>query len=330
MVKPPKSSFSFPISFPWGILLKSLVSGGLIFWLVNNINIAKVWEIIQGLHGGILVFVLVVIWGTLLAIAKRWQLVVRLGGIKAPLSILTEATFIGAFFNQFLPSSVGGDFFRILVVRRYRASLKSAVTSVFLDRLFGFISLGLMCLLVIPVEGKILLDSALKWPFLITMLLLGGVFGGGLFLLVIPPQWHSFVLIRPFHSVIEVVQRALQQKGVFFSMFLSSVIASILVIFGLQILMFGFGIPLTWGQGAAILPVVMLLTSLPISFAGWGLREGAIIIALGVYGVPQETAMALSLVYGVLQLVSAIPGLILWILEKRRMNPAASKAMFAE
>jgi uncharacterized membrane protein YbhN (UPF0104 family) len=85
--------------------------------------------------------------------------------------------------------------------------------------------------------------------------------------------------------------------------------------------MFGFDIPLTWGQGAAILPVVMLLTSLPISFAGWGLREGAIIIALGVYGVPQETALALSLVYGVLQLFSAIPGLALWIWEKRRVKP---------
>lgn len=323
MTQPTPSS----VSIPWGILLKLFVSGSLILWLLNKIDVAQVWEVIQDLQGGILISVLAVIWLTLIAIAKRWQLVVRLGGIHAPLSKLTEATFIGAFFNQFLPSSVGGDFFRILAVRRYGASLNGAVTSVFMDRLFGFISLGILCLLVIPAEGKILLDSDLKWPFLATMLLLAGAFGGGLLLLVIPTRWHSHFLIRPFHSVIEMVQGALRQKRLFLSMLLSSLIASILVIFGLQILMIGFDIPLTWGQGAAILPVVMLLTSLPVSFAGWGLREGAIIIALGVYGVPQETALALSLVYGVLQLFSAVPGLVLWILEKRRLRPLTPQEM---
>jgi len=318
MSKATTSSFSIP----WGILLKFLVSGGLIFWLLTKIDVAKVWEVIQDLHAGILALALVVIWITLVAIAKRWQLVIRLGGIDASLANLTEATFIGAFFNQFLPSSVGGDFFRILAVRRYGASLNNAVTSVFMDRLFGFISLGILCLLVIPAEGKILLDSDLKWPFLVTMFLLAGVFGGGVLLLFLPKQWHSYFLIRPFHSVIEMVQGALSQKNLFLSMLVSSLVASILVILGLQILMFGFDMPLTWGQGVAILPVVMLLTSLPISFAGWGLREGALIIALGVYGVPQETALALSLVYGVLQLVSAIPGLVLWIVEKRRLKPS--------
>jgi uncharacterized membrane protein YbhN (UPF0104 family) len=249
---------------------------------------------------------------------------VRLGGIEAPLPGLTEATFIGAFFNQFLPSSVGGDFFRILAARRYGASLSGAVTSVFMDRLFGFISLGILCLLVIPAEGEALLESDLKWPFLITLSLLVGVFGGGLLLLLLPKSWHSYTVIRPFHSVIEMVQGALRQKRLFLAILLASLIASILVILGLQVLMIAFDIPLTWGQGTAILPVVMLLTSLPISFAGWGLREGALIIALGIYQVSQETALALSLLYGVLHLVSAVPGLILWILEKRRLKPAAS------
>jgi uncharacterized membrane protein YbhN (UPF0104 family) len=320
MSKARASSFSIP----WGILLKCLVSGGFIIWLLNKIDIVKVWEVIQDLHGGILASVLALIWVTLFAIAKRWQLVVRLGGIEAPLSNLVEATFIGACFNQFLPSSVGGDFFRILAVRRYGVSLNAAVTSVFMDRLFGFISLGILCLLVIPLEGQALLDSDLKWPFLLTLFLLSGAFGGGIILLLIPKQWHSLFFLRPFHSVIDMVQRALRHKVLFLSMLMTSLIASIFLILGLQVLMFAFDIPLTWGQGAAILPVVILLSSIPISFAGWGLREGAIIIALGVYGVPQETSLALSLVYGVLHLVSALPGLVLWILEKRRLKPVSS------
>lgn len=316
MNQPKTSSFSIP----WSILLKIIVSGSLILWLFRKIDWAKVWTLIQDIHWGIPVVVLGIIWFTLAAIGKRWQLVLQLGGIKAPLGSLTEATFIGACFNQFLPSSVGGDFFRILVARRYGASFNEAITSVFLDRLFGFLSLGFLCLLVVPFEGKVLLDSDLKWPFLLTMLLLAGAFGGGLMLLLIPQRWHSLFFIRPFHSMIEVIRQSMRQKSLFISMFFNSFIASILLILGLQILMVGFDIHITWGQGAAILPVVMLLTSLPISFAGWGLREGAIIIAFGVYGIPQETSLALSLVYGVLQLISAIPGLFLWIMEKSRIR----------
>lgn len=320
MAKKTTSSFSVP----WGMLFKTLVSASLIIWLLSEIDAAKVWTTIQGLHKGILAVVLAIIWITLLAIAKRWQLVVRSAGIEIPLSSLTEATFIGAFFNQFLPSSVGGDFFRVLAVRRHGASLNTAVTSVFMDRLSGFISLGVLCLLVIPAEGQVLLDSDLKWPFLITLFLLAGVAGGGFFLLLIPGRWHSYALFRPFHPAIEALQSAWSQKGLFLSMLMTSLIASILVVLGLQVLMVAFDIPLTWGQGAAILPVVLLLTSLPVSFAGWGLREGAIILALGVYGVPQETALALSLIYGVLHLVSALPGLVLWVLEKRRSRPSDS------
>lgn len=313
-----------PSSISWEILLKLFVSGGLIAWLMSEIEIAKVWAVIQHLHGGILGFVLVLLWLTVFAIAKRWQLVVRLGGIEAPLSSLTEAAFIGAFFNQFLPSSVGGDFFRILAVRRQGASLNEAVTGVFMDRLFGFISLGILCALMVPTEGHALISSDLKWPFLITMLLWISVLGGGLLLLLIPRTWHHYFFIRPFSPLIEMTRCALYHKALFFSVLLGSLATSFFLISGLQVLMIAFDVPLTWGQGVVILPVVLLLTSLPISFAGWGLREGAMIIALGVYGVAQETALALSLVYGALHLVSGIPGLVLWVLEKRRLKPALS------
>lgn len=313
----PSSSPSY--KFPWGVLVKCLVSGGLIFWLVTKIDIRQVWQIIQSLHGGVLGVVLLLLWATCAGIAKRWQLVIRLTDKAIPLPGLVEATFIGVFFNQFLPSSVGGDFFRILAVRRHGICLNEAVTGVIVDRVFGFISLGILCLLAIPTEGQSLLNSDLKWPFLLTLLLLGAVVGGGIALLLIPSRWLRYPLTQPLMPLTEMIQCMVSHKLLVVSILMSSLITSLLLISGLQVLMMAFDIPLTWGQGAAILPAVLLLASLPISFAGWGLREGAMIIALGVYGVAQETALALSLIYGILHLASAIPGLALWILKKRRI-----------
>lgn len=293
-------------------------------WLWGKIDGAQVWKASQNLDAVALGGVLLILWATLVAIAKRWQLVIRLGSpdsrANVPLPNLIEATVIGAFFNQFLPSSVGGDFFRVLAVRRYGVSLNEAVTGVFLDRLCGFLSLGILCILAIPAEGQILMASGLKWPFLLTLLLLAGVFGGGLLLLLIPTSWYEYPLLRPFRPLIEMTCRFFRHKLSFGAILLSSLLSSILVISGIQVLIMAFDIPLTWAQGAAILPAVMMLSSLPISFAGWGLREGAMIIALGAYGVPAEKALALSLIYGILHLISAIPGLVLWIGEKRRIK----------
>ena len=144
---------------------------------------------------------------------------------------------------------------------------------------------------------------------------------GGVALLLIPSRWLRYPLTQPLMPLTEMIQCMVSHKLLVVSILMSSLITSLLLISGLQVLMMAFDIPLTWGQGAAILPAVLLLASLPISFAGWGLREGAMIIALGVYGVAQETALALSLIYGILHLASAIPGLALWILEKRRIIP---------
>lgn len=307
-------------SFPWGVILKILVSTSLIVWLLGKIDLTEVWSVIQNLSGHILIGVLIIVWLTLCAVAKRWQFILELREIKPPFRNLLESTFIGAFFNQILPSSVGGDFYRVLAVRPYGASLSEGTSSVFMDRLFGFISLGILCIFVVPLEWPVLMNSALKWPFLVTLSLLAGTsFGGGLFFLI-PSSWLHHSFLKPFLPFIEMTRQIFRHKESLLTILFSSFVASSLLIFGIQLLLMAFDIPLTWRQSMAVLPVVILLTSLPISFAGWGLREGTMIMAFSQYGIPQETALAVSLVYGVLQLISGLPGLILWLLKKKKLK----------
>ena len=56
---------------------------------------------------------------------------------------------------------------------------------------------------------------------------------------------------------------------------------------------------------------------LPISIAGWGIREGAMIIGLGFIGVGSENAFALSLLYGFLMLAISMPGGAIWIVSSK-------------
>jgi hypothetical protein len=66
-----------------------------------------------------------------------------------------------------------------------------------------------------------------------------------------------------------------------------------------------------------LLPFVLLLSLLPISVAGWGVREGAMIAGLGYVGVDSASAFVISALFGVAYIFAGIPGVIAWLIEGR-------------
>ena len=69
------------------------------------------------------------------------------------------------------------------------------------------------------------------------------------------------------------------------------------------------------------MPLVSLVTFLPVSVAGWGLRESSMVVALGLIGVPSAEAFSLSVLFGLVVMASGIPGGVLWLISKRRGKP---------
>jgi len=71
-----------------------------------------------------------------------------------------------------------------------------------------------------------------------------------------------------------------------------------------------------------LIPPVILASLLPISFAGWGIREGAMIAMLGTVDVAPENALALSVAFGFLILILSLPGALVWFLSDFRKSAA--------
>jgi uncharacterized membrane protein YbhN (UPF0104 family) len=69
-----------------------------------------------------------------------------------------------------------------------------------------------------------------------------------------------------------------------------------------------------------LLPTVQLITALPISMGGWGVREFAMVTLLGYAGVPAASALVVSLVLALLSIIAAIPGGVLWLVKRRRYS----------
>ncbi|HTV28367.1 MAG TPA: lysylphosphatidylglycerol synthase domain-containing protein, partial [Xanthobacteraceae bacterium] len=79
-----------------------------------------------------------------------------------------------------------------------------------------------------------------------------------------------------------------------------------------------------------IVPLSNLVQTLPISIAGWGIREGFLSAAFGLVGVWPEKALTLSVLYGLLTLIGSLPGGVIWLLQRRKdcaqiALPAATK-----
>jgi hypothetical protein len=103
------------------------------------------------------------------------------------------------------------------------------------------------------------------------------------------------------------------------AVFLYSLCGQFAAIGAIFVLARGSGIEVALVDCVLIMPPVMLVSALPISVAGWGVREGAMVIAFGLLGVPHESALILSVQFAVIGYLAASPGAIAWYLEADRI-----------
>jgi hypothetical protein len=94
--------------------------------------------------------------------------------------------------------------------------------------------------------------------------------------------------------------------------------------YSVHLLARGISVDLGFGYSLLLLPLVTLVTVLPISIAGWGLRESAMVVALGLIGVPAAAAFSLSILYGLVVMASGIPGGMIWLVTRRAPGPVVA------
>jgi len=302
--------------FSW--LIKLLVSAGLVGYLLSKIGVENAIDKAlsipaENLFGALTLFLLQAILGGL-----RWRLVVIALGAQLTTGKAVVITFISLFFNQFLPASVGADIARIWQARKSGLTLPTAMTSVILERIANFLCVVAMTLLAIPVWTKHLYGEGARSAFIAT-----GAFAA-LFLILImhldrlPETWRHWPAFR-WLSKLAHDSRSLFLHPFYASMVFATAIAGQLSLATATLLLAnGLGFNLRLLDCLITMPAVSLVSSLPISVAGWGVRELAMISAFGMLGVPAESALAVSLVMAMAGLALALPGALFWI--ARRQN----------
>lgn len=296
-------------------IIKICLTGIIIYLLVNNIDYTQVLSNLKKIPYYFLGCSIALTILGILATAQRWQKIICSLSTPIPLWDACYHTAIGAFLSQCLPSSVGGDVYKgIILKQRYKVSTAISVSSTLIDRLYGISSFVIFAILGCLVEWKSLLNSSIGELVIAVIALVGGGLITLYGLKFVKIKLPSF--LRPLINFSEAISLLFSHKMDAAIIFLTSLMASFCLITGAFLLSVGIGLNLTLFQIFLCIPLVIIISAIPISFAGWGLREGAMVVILSIYGIPKEEALAFSLLFGIVQFLAAFPGLILWCVAK--------------
>ncbi len=294
-----------------GVVLRIVITL-LIFGLIfRSIDFDGVTQSIQNIVPRLLLLgILFQLLSTTLA-AYRWSLVMRPLGYEQSFGFFLKSYFKGTFFNQGLPTSIGGDAIRVLDVARKQGRKRDAFNGVFIDRVLGLVGLLLLNLLANAINPDLLPHGVF---ITVNLLIASGILG---FIVLFYLQrlawldrWRVTRLFQTISSRLSVVLPGPRELG---SQLALSVAVHFLAL--MAIFLIGRSVELEYDLLTffIVVPPVILLTLIPLSLAGWGIRESAMIGFFTLLGADKVTVLAMSIVYGVVLILASLPGLVVYL-----------------
>ncbi|HLI10253.1 MAG TPA: lysylphosphatidylglycerol synthase transmembrane domain-containing protein [Alphaproteobacteria bacterium] len=297
----------------WRFLAKGAISVLLIWLLLRNRDLGALLRQMLAVHRDALALAALLLWSLAIPSAQRWSKVLEAMGKRLPFRKTFPLVLIGLFFNLTLPSSVGGDAVRMWKAHRAGLDGATAIVSVMIDRLVALVALFLLVAAAMPIMFAIVEDQRARTG-VILLLALGFVgLPVGMMLDRLPAALQRFKLVRGLTHLSASLRHILITPRWAVPTLLLSLVnqgGNILVVY---ILAIGLGIGVDWRACLLIVPLTLLVSVLPISIAGWGVREGAFVAGFGMVGVASQQALALSVLFGLLGIIISLPGGIVWL-----------------
>lgn len=295
----------------WGLTLMLLLATA---WFLD---LSAVWQELARFSSLALLAAMVVSVAQVLLSAWRWKYTAQRLGLALPMVVAVREYYLATFLNQILPGGVLGD-----VNRAWRHSLDSgahlaSIHAVMIERLSGQL---------VMIAVALCLGTWLAWHQ-VGMLKVVADLGGVALLLIAGVIAALSLAIRLWagargyaHALHRDIRKALLAWPSVGVQVLSSagVVASYLAVFLLLALGAGY-----WSSASAVMTLVslssilLLVMAIPVTVAGWGIREGTAALLWPLAGLPAEQGVALSIGYGLAVLISSLPGIVFVVSGRR-------------
>lgn len=297
------------------VVLKGTISLALIVFVARKVDVSALGLQLASIKPGLLALGAVLILLQTIVGAIRWQAIMVAQDDYIDLLTTIGIYYIGVFFTTCTPGSVLGDVVRTWRAHQSGVAFSSAVSSVIIDRLAVAAVLAIASVAIVPLLPQsiptlfpgILAISTIVIGFLLVV----AAVIAAIQLLPKLQRYKAIQKIRGFFA--RELRLVLRPRSVTWVLFLCAGSQAVLCI-AMYVLALAVNIHVGYVEFLLLMPPVVLATMLPISIAGWGVRETALVFVLGLVGVAPERALLLSVLIGILAVVISLPGGVLWLL----------------
>jgi glycosyltransferase 2 family protein len=304
----------------------------LIVALIPTLATPDFWTTLASVNVPLVVLALILSIASVASKAWRWGIVMRWRGIHLSPGYLLISYFIGMFFNNFLPSGMGGDAVRAYEAARDTGRGAESVTAVLIERGSGMLAVfaaGSLFALTAPTLpiGIALLVHALFVGSVVAIWALWLDETGRILTVTgsrLPARfagiWSKIIRVYEEFRLYRHEWRLLAE------VMAQSIITLILTLASVYTLLLAFDEPISFAAFAAFFAIATAVDVIPISLNGLGVREGAYVFFLGLIGVPRAVALGVALLVRLLVLIQAAMGGIAFVWRNLRGERLANSS----
>jgi uncharacterized membrane protein YbhN (UPF0104 family) len=313
------------------LAVKLSVSIILLVVLFASIDVGSLWTTAKLASIPWLLVALLIFAVNVGAAAWRWRLLLAAQRVHVRTRSLLSSCLVANFFNNFLPSNIGGDVIRIRDTARPAGSKTLATTVILVDRGLGMIALVLVAAMGATAAGRAHPSGAPIWPLWLWAGFLAAaaacvpvVFAPDGFgrllqpLTIFHPEWVG----DRIETLTGALARFRDQPGALAACFSAAVFVQTAVVVFYYAVAYALRLDVAFADLAVIVPVSFVVQMLPVSVNGFGVREATFSFYFTRIGQPIEAALLMSLVAQALVMLFSLTGAGIYIARTRRRHLA--------
>ncbi|MBF0560201.1 MAG: flippase-like domain-containing protein [Nitrospirae bacterium] len=319
------------------IILKIVISATLLYLLVSKVGGKIILQNIRLLHPAAFLAAAALYIIAAYVSTLRWKLLVP---FQSRTSRLFSIYMIGSFFNTYLPGVIGGDAVKAYYLNKElqasgtmlkikdkneQSSVTTIIASVFMDRYIGLASLLFLGLAAFPFGISYLERASLNWPVIWIVPAAAGAF---ISISIVIFKFRVGERLKFLLKAYQYLHFYITRKKILLKAFFYSILVQLFGILAVFIIARGLSLDISFLSLLIFLPIIVLITALPLSISGIGLREGAFIFLLGSTGVPAEKSMTLSIIWFLSVFAAGLWGLLEYLRFKTVFGREEKKETF--
>jgi uncharacterized protein (TIRG00374 family) len=305
-----------------GTFLRLAVSAGLIFWVLQYVEIHRSVGYLRAADWQYLFLAVIAFATSFLFFSLRWRALLSAYGYHGiPLQRLLRIYWTGLFFNNFLPTSVGGDVVRAYYVSHIIRKKGESFASIFAERLLGFIVTSVISLVAVLFIAELFSNKALAYLisflFLFTLFLLALLLHSRFFTMLTiwfeRIKWFGFG--AKFAQIFAAFKRFREHPRAISVAFVHSLLGQFFIILFNVFLYAALSGEWSFLPFLVVVPLTMVASLFP-SINGLGTRESAYVFLLAYFAIPGEISLALAVMVFILPLILSLGGGIFYIINR--------------